>query len=236
MSRRKPLTEEQIKRRQKAADFLQEAEDFIAVAREKFGYYDPRLSVGLFEVYALQQAILKSKVGVSDPENILENISALLMRGSAAGQAVFAGRIGRGLQQFPPDQTIEAIKKSMSMELATEDTDTEDDQTKGTVLNSKGMSMELTAEEEAELSKEGRPSVPSGIDPEKNKVGVSDPEKELDNIDAPVVGVDLSGVRLTNGDLEKLEQICRAKGEWIEPSEEEEDAEASAEGTEGQAE
>ena len=207
MSRRKPLTEEQIKRRQKAADFLQEAEDFIVVAREKFGYYDPRLSVGLFEVYALQQAILKSKVGVSDPENILENISALLMRGSAAGQAVFAGRIGRGLQQFPPDQTIEAINKSMSMELTTVEADTEDDQAKGTVLNSKGMSMELTAEEEAELSKEGRPSAPSGIDPEKNKVGVSDPEKELDNIDAMTPGADLSGVVLTSGDLKRLEQI-----------------------------
>ena len=236
MSRRKPLTEEQIKRRQKAADFLQEAEDFIAVAREKFGYYDPRLSVGLFEVYALQQAILKSKVGVSDPENILENISALLMRESAAGQAVFAGRIGRGLQQFPPDQTIEAIKKSMSMELTTGEADTEDDQTKEAVLNSKGMSMELTAEEEAELSKEGHPSAPSGTDLGKNKVGASAPENNLENIDAPVVGVDLSGVTLTKGDLKKLEQICRAKGEWIEPGEEEENTEASAEGTEGQAE
>lgn len=71
MGRKKVLTPDQEMRRQQAAAFLEEVEDFIQVARNQFQYYDTRSILQLYQAYILRQKIQQEK----SLENILRNIS-----------------------------------------------------------------------------------------------------------------------------------------------------------------
>lgn len=71
MGRKKVLTPDQEMRRQQAAAFLEEVEDFIQVARNQFQYYDTRSILQLYQTYILRQKIQQEK----RLENILRNIS-----------------------------------------------------------------------------------------------------------------------------------------------------------------
>lgn len=71
MGRKKVLTPDQKMRRQQAAAFLEEVEDFVQVARNQFQYYDTRLILQLYQDYILRQKIQQKE----SLENILRNIS-----------------------------------------------------------------------------------------------------------------------------------------------------------------
>lgn len=75
MGRKKVLTPDQEMRRQQAAAFLEEVEDFIQVARNQFQYYDTRSILQLYQAYILRQKIQQEKSLENILRNILRNIS-----------------------------------------------------------------------------------------------------------------------------------------------------------------